>query len=92
MLLVLACWLLVCLASSSLISCGDIGYGGDDDGDVGPSFIAPAVSQVTPEANSTNIPTMTIVGVELNDVVDAKTITQGTLSVVSATLQYSAQT
>jgi len=60
-----------------LISCGSGGGGG------GPSFIAPAVSQVTPEANSTNIPIMTIVGVELNDIVDAKTITQGTLSVVS---------
>ena len=57
-----------------LVSCG--GGGGGDDG--GPFFIAPAVSQTAPEANSTNIPIMTIVGVELNDIVDAKTITQGT--------------
>jgi hypothetical protein len=65
-----------------LISCSS--GGGGDGGDADPGLIAPAVSQVTPEANSTNIPVMTMVSVELNDVVDTRTITQGTLSVVSS--------
>lgn len=65
--------------SALLVSCG--GGGGGSDG--GSNVSAPTVSQTSPKANSSSIPVTTTVSAEINEALDAATISPGTFSVIT---------